>query len=378
MDQNDKKSATGRAPSRRFAPLLGALALTILGGCASDSNPDSPQAVPFAELFEQGITRYLGLYSPMLSEADGEVITHTFGTGDGPMCLDGSEYRMATRDAASENLVIFLQGGGACWSELCRATTDAAAGMPLVGILDPQRENNPVKDWNQVFLPYCDGGLHASDRDNDYDGDGIIDAPQRGLHNLSAALDVAARNFPNPKRILLTGSSGGGFGTIFALPLVSYLYPGVPIDIVNDSGVGVSKPGKPEHLMLLQNDWNQTAFLPDSCPECLDPDGHLTNYLIWQLDQDPSIRAGYLSYTQDFVIGDIFLGIGGPAFEAALFEEMAQQEAAHPDRFRSWIPAGTSHTFLMAEPDQTAGGVPVMDWITAMLNDSPDWVSVAD
>ncbi len=36
------------------------------------------------------------------------------------------------------------------------------------------------------------------------------------------------------------------------------------------------------------------------------------------------------------------------------------------------------HTFLLSEPDQTAGGVALMDWITAMLNGSDDWVSVQD
>jgi len=32
----------------------------------------------------------------------------------------------------------------------------------------------------------------------------------------------------------------------------------------------------------------------------------------------------------------------------------------------------------MTEPDQTAGGVPLMDWIAAMLDGSEDWVSVQD
>lgn len=378
---------------RGVLPWLCAIALPLLGACSDggDKRNDVVAAVPFAELFEQGIDRYLGLYTPMSSTAGpmaaaaaDNVVTYTFGAGDGPLCLDGSEYSMATRDAGSENLVIFLQGGGARWSTFDAASQNVAAqlvpGIFETGILDQNREDNPVKDWNLVYLPYCDGGLHASDKDNDYDDDGIVESPQRGLHNLSAALDVAVNTFPQPERILLTGNSAGGFGTTFALPLVSKLYPDTPIDVVNDSGVGIGKPGDPGYLMLLMSDWNQAAFIPESCPDCLaeDGDGHLTNYQIWQLDQNPQVRRGYMSYTQDSTIADFFLQIGGPAFEEALYQEMAQAEDAHPERVRSWIPAGNGHTFILAEPDKTAGGVSVMAWITAMLERSDEWVSTTD
>ena len=377
--------------SRLLLPLC---LVALLGACADDNDNDrqaaapppavapepepEPEAPPFQELYDQGITRYLGAYTPMLSQTQDEVVTHTFGTGDGPQCLDGSEFRMATRDAGSQDLVIFLQGGGGCWSEFCAANTEAPPGILALGIMDPVREDNPVRDWNQAYLPYCDGGLHVSDRDSDSDGDGEIDRFQRGLHNLSAALDVTVGAFPAPRRILLAGSSGGGLGTTFALPLVRYLYPEARIDIVNDSGVGVSRPDQPAFQQLLIDDWNTGAFFPESCADCLAADGHLSDYHIWQLDQDQTLRRGMLSFSRDSTFADFFLQIGKDAWEAALQEEMQQLEDAHPERSRSWIPAGEDHTVLMLRPDQTAGGVPVMDWIRAMLEDSPDWVSVAD
>lgn len=358
---------------------LGAVALTALTACGNDNDDDNnAAAAPFAELIEQGIARYLGVYSPMSTATENGVITHTFGTGDGPLCLDGSAYRMATRNQNSPDLIIMLQGGGARWSTFDAATDNAAAGILGIGIMDIERADNPVKDWNQVYLPYCDGGLHASDKDNDYDNDGTMESPQRGLHNLSAALDVAVSQFPSPRRIVLTGVSGGGFGSTFALPLVRHLYPDVPIELINDSGVGVSKPGDPDFLRLLQDDWNQSAFIPASCSECIADDGHFSNYLDWQLDQDPNVRRAFLSYSRDTTIGTFFLAIGPDAFEAALFEEVMQMEQSHPDRVRYWIPDGAAHTFLFTSLDNTAGGVKLIDWLTAMLNDSDDWVSVRD
>lgn len=358
--------------------ILCSLALFLAACSGGNNNSSTETGEPFAELFQQGILRYLGVYTPISSSADGDVMNYTFGAGDGPLCLDGSQYKMATLDQGSQDLVIFLQGGGGCWSTFCAATTTAHTGIPDIGLLDPTRTDNPIKDWNQVYLPYCDGGLHASDKDNDYDNNGSLESPQRGLHNLSAALDVAVNTFPTPRRIVLTGISGGGFGTTYALPLVRYLYPGVPIELVNDSGIGVSRPDDPGFLRMLLNDWNQSAFIPESCEDCIPADGHLSEYLNWQMDQDPNLRRSFLSYSQDGVIGGFFLDIGGPAFEAALFPELMQLEAAHPDRVRYWVANGGGHTFLLTGLNETAGGVTAIDWVTAMLNDTADWVSRRD
>lgn len=362
--------------------LLGILLVTLLAACSDGSDDQAfiqaPPSSPFAEIYDQGIVRYLGLYSPMLSEQDGAIINHFFAAGDGPVCGEGAPYSMATRDQGSEDLMIFLEGGGACWSDFCFYVSEVTPGIPSSGILDPARDNNPVKDWNTVYVPYCDGSLHAGDIDIDTDGDGRSDRFHHGLHNLSAALDVAVRTFPAPRRIVLAGQSGGGLGTIFALPLVRYLYPGVPIDVIDDSGVGVLKPGKPEFLQQIIAEWNIGAFIPDSCANCIAADGHLTDYLNWQLDQDPDVRRGMLSYTRDVNLADLFLQIGGAAFEAGLLQEMREQEDAHPDRMRSWLVEGNGHTFVELEPDRTAGGVPLMDWITLMLAGSEDWVSVRD
>ena len=57
-----------------------------------------------------------------------------------------------------------------------------------------------MSDWNQVYVPYCDGSLFSSDAQVDVDADGIVDRYHHGLHNLSAALDVAKAEFPAPKR----------------------------------------------------------------------------------------------------------------------------------------------------------------------------------
>jgi hypothetical protein len=353
----------------------------LLSACSDGNNNGGDQGavtLPFAELVEQGVTRYLGLYSPMsTTEADG-VVNYRFGAGDGPLCLDGSTYTMATRDEGTEDLMIFLQGGGACWFGVCSATESASEGIPALGILDPGLAANPLAGMSTVYLPYCDGGLHASDADRDSDGDGTADRFHRGLHNLSAALDVAVTTFPAPRRIVLAGISGGGYGTIFALPLVSQLYPGVPIEVLNDSGLGITRPADVDFNSEIVDYWNIGAFFPDSCPECR-PQGASTEFLDWQLQEDPTLRLGLLSYSRDFVIGDFFLGIGGDAFEAVMRETTAELESRNPGRVRSFIAAGTAHTFLGSDLSLSVEGVSLSQWVGAMLDDiEGNWTSVSE
>lgn len=376
------KSPLHRHSGQLARGAIAALVLPVLAACSdgNDTIAGPPEAAgPFEELIAQGIARYLGVYTPMMSETEGAVVNHTFGAGDGPLCGDGSEYSMSTRDRGSSELMIYIEGGGACWSDYCiYVDSIAEKGIPENGILDPELANNPLKDFNHVYLPYCDGSLSAGDVDIDTDDDGENDRFQRGLHNLSAALDVAASNFPAPSRIVLAGQSGGGYSTIFALPLVRELYPDVPIDVINDSGVGIGRPQDPAFLEQLIGEWDISAFIPASCADCIPDDGHLTNYLIWQTEQDPNVRRSYLSYRGDTIVGTNFLRIGGASYEQALVAEMAKQEAAHPDRVRSWIAPGLSHTFIIATPQATLEGVVLMDWLGAMLSGSADWVSLIE
>jgi hypothetical protein len=334
---------------------------------------------PFQELFDQGVDRYLGEFSPMMSDVGADGVTeYVFGTGaGGPQCLRGGEYRMATRDGSGDELMIFLEGGGACTSALCQATPAASNDQfrGQFGILNASAANNPAADYDVAYFPYCDGSVFSGDQDYDDDNDGMLDRFHRGVQNTSAGLDVVASAYPQPSLILLTGNSAGGYGTNYALPLVRKLWPDVPIRMLNDSGVGIAFPG---YTQAVSTEWNATAFIPASCETCIGADGHSTDYHKYQLDQDPNLTTGFMSTAQDSTIADFFIGIGGEAFEAALRAEMADLEAAHPERFRSLIASGNDHTFIQRAFDLPVGDTTIADWVGDMLENNSDWVSVSE
>jgi hypothetical protein len=374
----------------------------LLLGCSPDpkgagSADSAAPGEPFAEVFAQGGDRYLGAFSPKSEEVlDNGDVRLEWATGpDEPACLRGTPYKAGWRAGNGQDLVLFLQGGGACWSDFCFVIEEAGDRIPALDVFEPGL--SPVAGWDTMYLPYCDGSLFAGDTEIDDDGDGSPDRIHRGLRNLSAALDAAHMRAPNPRRILVAGSSGGGFGTLLAPALVRRLWPGVPVDVVNDSGVGIAKPGDDSFVLGLLEEWNVVGLVPESCTDCISG-GHLTGLVDWALREDPDLRAAAFSSTRDAVIAGIFLRVPGEQFEAALRTEADRLHAAHPDRFQPFIVEGDLHTALLgdiegfigdSDPDLvesiesfvTLGemadirvdGVSVADWLGHMVTDDPAW-----
>jgi len=144
----------------------------------------------------------------------------------GSQCLDGSPYGYYFRPAPAgskhpNEWVIFMQGGGLCvtiidcmiraknnlgtstvWSQNYSQTDNVLASDPNV---------NPFWDFNHVWLPYCSGDTHTGGQTkrNGYDlffsGANNFEATVARLQNLG---------LNNASRIILTGSSAGGIGTM--------------------------------------------------------------------------------------------------------------------------------------------------------------------
>lgn len=387
--------------------LMGSVALL---GCSDDSGGSGGEGgtggdAVFQELYDQGVTRYVGEFTPSNDPAaDENGVKHfEFAVPDDldsgprvPICIRGGQWTVDTREGSSDDLVIFLQGGGACWPEFC-AAAETAGPLPAIGVLDPTLSGNPVADWDVVYLPYCDGSLFAGDVDRDLPesiiGDGASGLSyQRGLQNLTSALDVTVAEFPNPERIVLTGVSGGAFGTIVALPLVRFYYPDAEIIVFNDSGVGVAIDGEPDFVNeTLLGGWNASSMIPESCDDCTG-NGHVTRYLEWQLDTDPNVTMSALSFSADFVIATTFLMIPAADFTESLLRETGRIAENYPERYRRFIPDGSAHTTLLrAEPGddiipgvsigtlQTEiAGTSVLDWFTAHIEGSDAWENLVD
>ena len=94
------------------------------GGAAGEGGNGGPS---FQELYDHGLTKYVGMFAPKSSVVkQGDLTTYSFAVPEdpaadprGPLCLRGTEYTVDTREGSSDQLMIFLQGGGACWEDFC-------------------------------------------------------------------------------------------------------------------------------------------------------------------------------------------------------------------------------------------------------------------
>ena len=352
----------------------------VEGGAHGDGGggPAKPgfSASAVAELTATHVDKYVGKASlaDTTTNSDGDTV-YNFNPNDGPICFKGAQYHAVTHDAGSDNLLIFLQGGGACWETLCQATDTAGTNITKGGILNEDASNNSVGGWNIVYAPYCDGSVFSGDNDM-MSPDGTTAWHFHGLANLSAVIDVAKKAFPHPKRVLLAGTSGGGYGTLTGTALVGLAYPDTQIDVFNDAGLGLSNLNDPNMLATVKRDWKFDQFLPPSCSECA---AVQTALISWGLAANPTLHvAGFSSYG-DSVIGGVFLGLQPPDFKKLLLEQTDKVHDQFPTRFERFFIDGTQHTVLLGATgtgvgyDTQVDGISVDQWTGKMLAGDKAW-----
>lgn len=370
---------------RPNAPLSTLLLLTILAaGCGDDatsgddSGPGTGASQAVEELIETGFAKYLGAQPPSRTEEDGDWTHYFFDPAEeGAICLVGDEFQISVKDGPSDQVLFYLQGGGACWDYVtCHVVNTAlrtANGPVPSGIIDPDDPRNPFADWDVVYVPYCDGSVFTGDAIVDYDG---VQTYHHGLRNLSVAVDALTSRFPNPSRVVVAGSSAGGYGTYSGYGAVRVALPETPILVFNDSGPGVQNFDASDDVQNRVANWNFTDLIPASCTRCNEQYSYLTG---WALDRDPWLRTALYSYQQDGVIS-FFIDLDGPAYRDLILDVTGHLEAEYPNRFERFFPLGTEHTVLLSGTfyEQTIRETSLLDWTRAFLDDPEGWADVIE
>jgi len=304
-----------------------------------------------------GADKYLGT-SSALPTPFGVWTQHTFvdpntGQPNGPVCIAGTPYAVFTKAGDPDKLLIFLQGGGACWQDFynCNILALSVPGFgngqeppenpPFPGIFDSDNPDNPFADYSIVYMPYCDGSAFGGDND-------VVDASfpfgpvrfHRGVRNLSAGMDVAAATFPRPKKITVAGSSAGGVGAAAFAPFLARFKYGNRTDLTvfNDAGPIVVNLGATVGVQARDADWDFAKFYPESCTEC-SPFGQQTAIVDWRLENDSTIREAFYETDADTTNRFFAQSNFGPPFVAGSFTPLT---GLSPSQYRELILEGTS------------------------------------
>jgi hypothetical protein len=320
-----------------------------------------------------------------------------------PICADGSAYHFFAKRGSVNKLLMYYQGGGACWESLtcgfgyCYSNMEAAADENpkngwSSGFADLTNPDNPFKDWNIVFVSYCSCDAHFGDIAQDYPPH----VDHRGYHNGKVAEKWAREHFLNPEVVLVTGTSAGAYGGTFHAPLLREVWPASGFHVLVDAGNGVITPD------FLQNEWGRWNFvvnLPLYIPgvaAAIEGTG-VPAYIIALAAFFPDTNWAHYTTAFDGTIGgqsaayNIMLNENNPAFAlwwweaSCAFNEKMREQALDTaqtaaSNYRYYIGTGSEHGMWNSNKvytDTTGGVATVVDWVNAMIDNDPNgWVNV--
>ncbi|MDP8254721.1 MAG: hypothetical protein P9M14_03145, partial [Candidatus Alcyoniella australis] len=200
-----------------------------------------------------------------------------------------------------------------------------------------------------------------------------VDRYHWGQRHTGAAVALIKQLFPNPEKVLVAGSSAGGYGTFLGWAQLKSQFLDTPTYVLNDSGTGFWDPEKPEEWSYIKECWG--IELPEQCVLC---DGTAVTYLYdLYLDLDPQLRVGMISSYRDQIISEMFLGMDPLDFKGELLGVTNLIRRAQPERFKRFLIDGNSHTtydfLLPGGAGYQIEGISIFQWIGMLVNDDPSW-----
>jgi hypothetical protein len=300
---------------------------------------------------------------------------------DDSACANGKPTGIGINRGSSDKLVIYLEGGGACWDySTCysfKTATNIESGFDKTAFearmtganlkgshMDRESATNPFKDASFVYVPYCTGDVHSGSKESNYDGSVTKHV---GRKNLEAFLKRIVPTFDTVSRVVLTGSSAGGFGAAVNFWRVSHAFgTKVRVDLIDDSGPPFPSD-KMKYIASWKTAWDLDSALPPGCDSCKDD---LTTTIGYYSKQYPQSRLALLSYNKDTVIRGFF-DLDENAFSSTLTSVVTDTFDSTPNA-RAFVVNGDKHTMLGALSTAT-GSESVGAWITRMQDDSATW-----
>ncbi len=354
------------------------LALAACGGASATDNPDANVGGP-----------------PDLGTP---AATWTWVPIEGTQCMNGTATGIGVNPGTSGDLVLYLQGGGACFNGAsCASVANpdgfGAAEMAGVvsdygnaGLFDRTDAANPLKDATFVFVPYCTGDTHAGANENGFEGRKMV-----GWTNVAKDLDYLYARKGGVNRVIVSGSSAGGFGALFNFAHTADKFAPIKTHLIDDSGPPLSDTYLTPCLQtLVRGYWNLAATLPADCTTCNAADGGgLGNAAGFLADKYPDSRLALITSTRDGVIRS-FLGFGypdcatggGPIPEpdyAAGIAELRDTTLTSHANFKVFTKESGLHVWLVPAKMSTitsGGGANLDQWLTDMLDPSKPFNNV--
>lgn len=293
----------------------------------------------------------------------------------------------------SDKLLIFLDGGGACFNELTCAFNLSSFNEEDFNdrinsetslVLNRNNPENQFAEWNFIFVPYATGDVHAgSNASAQVPNGGPNGQAMLGRNNITIILNDLKTYFDNNgglSEVVLAGSSAGGFGVMpNYFQLKSILATNVPTTAIVDAGQVFLDNSLLTPCLVNQWEslWNISGSFPSDLNAIIQNDYDYDIQKVYEYSslKYPEDNFGFLSYYEDGT-NTFFYGFGqddcayppagpvsGASFKNGLLD-LQNDLLGNLSNWKVFYKNGTSHVFLSdSEFDQTINGTTLNQWL---------------
>ncbi len=302
---------------------------------------------------------------------------NTLAPGGDTRCAMGTPYTFHVKPGAREKVMVFLNGGGACWSgQNCDASVEPTTYVPLAelphndprtrgGAFDQANPENPFSAWTQVFVSYCTGDVHMGANDKTYtkpDGSEVT-IFHRGKANAMSALGWLFDNVTSPETVFVSGGSAGAVSSPVYAGIVQEAYPDAQVIQFAGGGGGYRVGANPE----LSENLGIYTGLPDwPSMQVLSADASsFDDFYAATAAQFPQIKFHQFNTAYDSVQKQFLTLLGSDSEVYPLLKANLADLTATIGTFRSFTASGTFHTLLRFDEMYAfeAEGVRAVDWV---------------
>lgn len=357
---------------------LSLVGLVAIASCARGPAAAPPSTPPIGALDASR-------NAPLLKLTEG---WNRIAGGDGTGCAHDSSFVFRVRPGAPEKVLIYLNGGGACWRAAeCdpkghptyTMTADSANDASIrSGIFDVSNPANPVRGFTMVYVPYCTGDVHLGSRVTDYEVRKPSGAARRfavrheGSANIDAVLRWLYANVRAPRVVFVAGSSAGAIPSPVVAEKVArhyaQAYGQVRVVQLGDGAGGYRATSVPGVLA----GWGATDYLRrDDAFRNVDS-ASLTFERLYTAAASAAPKVHYAQYntaadeTQLYFLS--LLGVKAATLSPSLALDLAEIRRSGA-WFRTYTAPGKVHTILRSPLlySTTVDGVRFRDWLARLV-----------
>lgn len=323
--------------------------------------------------------------------------------GGDTICSDGSPFRFFVRAGDPGKLMVYLQGGGGCWTgatcdpdlrptykrvvetELRSAPGTEPEEGAMHGIFAFGHPENPFADYSVVLVPYCTGDVHIGDAlasytapaganpEGEEHAEHEVTVHHKGWVNGQAALAWTAEHFLEPETVFVTGSSAGAIPSPVYARQLTETYPEARVVQLGDGAGGYRNLSQAQpHAQ-----WRTLDALASKYPEfaAMTPEAFSFEALYTTTGKAAS-RIQLARYdTAEDETQIQFLRISQTDVDSLqpLLDANEADIDAEISNYASYVAPGTVHTILLRPEVYTyeVNGVRFRDWLAALATGEP-------